>query len=65
MDHDARRTVRASSITDADIARAAARESLDVRTVIRALAGLPVRGQAGVRAARAVASITSPPSTAA
>lgn len=43
--------------TDAEIAEAARAESLDKRTVIRALAGLPVKGIAGERAARAVARV--------
>ena len=44
-------------ITDADIRRVAHEESVDPRSLIRALAGLPVRGLAGERALRAVSRL--------
>lgn len=38
-----------ASLDDAAIARIAERASVDTRSVIRRLAGLPVRGKAGAR----------------
>ena len=49
MTHDP----KSAPYTDNDVVTAARREHLDPRTLIRALAGLPVRGTAGERAARA------------
>jgi hypothetical protein len=53
MQHDA------TSIDDAAIARIADRASVDPRTVIRRLAGLPVRGRAGARVDAALAEYRS------
>lgn len=41
-------------VTDADVQRVAIEFNVHPRTLVRALAGLAVRGQAGVRAQRAV-----------
>ena len=44
-----------SPLTDRDVAELAAAADVDPRTVVRALAGLPVRGRVGVRVARVLA----------
>jgi hypothetical protein len=44
-------------ITDIDVADAAAKYEVDPRTILRALAGLPVRGRSGERARRAAAAL--------
>jgi hypothetical protein len=48
---------QAERFTDADIDRVAREEVVHPRTLLRALAGLPVRGLAGDRALRAVAKL--------
>jgi hypothetical protein len=48
---------QAERFTDADIERVAREEVVHPRTLVRALAGLPVRGLAGDRALRAVAKL--------
>ena len=46
-------------VTDNDVANVAAEFAVHPRTVVRCLAGLDVRGQAGVRARTAVAKLRS------
>lgn len=43
-------------LTDQVVAVLANRAEVDPKTVVRALAGLPVRGRAGVRVARTIAA---------
>jgi hypothetical protein len=54
MKHNARRS---GSPTDEEIRAAAEAMQVDARSVVRALAGLPVRGKAGERAESAAAAI--------
>lgn len=48
-------TQDAPTITDQDVEALAAKADVDPRTMVRALAGLPVRGRTGVRVARVLA----------
>ena len=47
-------------ITDQDVEALAAKADVDPRTMVRALAGLPVRGRTGVRVARVLAEHRNP-----
>ena len=47
--------MRHKAFTDADVAAIAARADVDRRTVVRVLAGLPVKGRPGRRIAAVVA----------
>lgn len=49
------------SFSDDDLRREADKQGVRPETVLRALAGLPVRGRAGARAARAVAALLARP----
>ena len=52
---------RTTPVTDDLVARIADDLGVDPRTIIRRLAGLPVRGRCGARIDAALAAITAPP----